>query len=228
MKASRGNAAVPETETPEARMPDIRAPQNQTPEPARTRWRRGPLFAYLAALAALAAIPVHLYWALGGTWGLPGGAATADLPGIHATNLAVSVLLACGALFLLALTRPWSRRPPAMLMLAPVWAGAVVCISHALFGIAAKGLYVAGVHAAVSWPEHELTAAQKNLAAVRDLGIFEPWFLVLGLLLALAGYGFAPTATGRRRWTLSLLAAIAASCAFGVALAVTHHTFAVS
>ena len=147
------------------------------------------LFAYLAALAALAAIPVHLYWALGGTWGLPGGATTADLPGIHATNLAVSVLLACGALFLLGLTRPWSRRAPAMLVLAPVWAGAVVCISHALFGMAAKGLYVAGVHAAVSWPEHELTAAQKNLAALRDLAIFEPWFLVLGLLLALAGTG---------------------------------------
>jgi hypothetical protein len=112
------------------------------------------------------------------------------------------------ALFLLGLTRPWSRRPPAMLMLAPVWAGAVVCISHALFGIAAKGLYVAGVHAAVSWPEHELTATQKNLAALRDLGIFEPWFLVLGLLLALVGYRFAPTATRGRQWTLSLLAAI--------------------
>ena len=52
MKASRGNAVVPETETPEARMPDIRAPKNQTPEPAGTGWRRGPLFAYLAALAA--------------------------------------------------------------------------------------------------------------------------------------------------------------------------------
>ena len=142
MKAPRGNAAVPGTETPEASMPDIRARKNQAP--AGTGWRRGPLFAYLAALVALAAIPVHLYWALGGTWGLPGGAATADLPGIHATNLAVSVLLACGALFLLGLTRPWPRRLPAMLMRAPVWAGAVVCISHALFGIAAKGLYVAG------------------------------------------------------------------------------------
>jgi len=130
MKASRGNAAVPETETPETRMPDIRAPENQTREPAGTGWRRGPLFAYLAALVAVAGIPVHPYWALAGTWGLPGGVATVGLPGIRATNLADSVLLACGALFLLGLTRPWSRRPPAMLMLAPVWAGAVVCISH--------------------------------------------------------------------------------------------------
>src|SRR6185312_12745022 len=113
------------SETLEARMPGIRAPKNPTPEQAWTGWRRGPLFAYLAALAALAAIPLHLYWVLGGTWGLPGGAATADLPGIHATNLAVSVLLTCGALFLIGLTRPWARRPPAVLMLAPVWAGGV-------------------------------------------------------------------------------------------------------
>ena len=35
---------------------------------------------YLAALVVLAGIPIHLYWALGGTWGLPAGAATAGLP----------------------------------------------------------------------------------------------------------------------------------------------------
>jgi len=179
-------------------------------------------------LAALAAIPVHLYWALGGTWWLPGGAATAGLPGIRATNLAVSVLLACGAGFLFGLTRPWSRRPPALLMLAPVWATSVVCISHGLFGIATKGLYVAGMHAAVSWPEHDLTAAQKNLAALRDLAVFEPWFLIQGLLLALAGGWLGRTATGRRRWTLSLVAGIVLVDAFGIVLAVTHHRFALS
>ena len=139
-------------------------------------------------------MPIHLYWALGGTWGLPGGAATASLSGIRATNIAVSVLLACGG----------------------------------LFGIATKGLYVAGMHSAVSWPEHDLTAAQKNLAALRDLAVFEPWFLIQGLLLALAGRWHARTATGRRRWTLSLVAGIVLAGAFGIVLAVTHHRFAVS
>ena len=113
-------------------------------------------------------------------------------------------------------------------MLAPVWAAAVVCVSHGLFGIATKGLYLAGVKSAVSWPEHGLTAGQKNLAALHDLAIFEPWFLVLGLLLALAGRWFAGPAPSRRRWTLSLVAAIVLVDAFGVALAVTHHRFAVS
>jgi hypothetical protein len=183
--------------------------------------------AYLAALAALSGIPVHLYWTLGGTWGLPGGAAAADLPGLRVTNVAVSVLLACGAAFLYGLTRPWSHRPPALLMLAPVWAGAVVCISHGLFGIVTKGLYAAGMRSAVNWPGH-LTAAQKNLAALHDLAVFEPWFLIQGLLLALAGHWFARTATRRRRWTLSLAAGIVLVGAFGIALAVTHHRFAMS
>jgi len=147
---------------PEAPMPHGRTPPGGSPPP------RGPLLAYLAALAALAGIPIHLYWAAGGTWGLPGGAAAAGLPGVRATNLAVSVLLACGAAFLYGLTRPWSRRPPALLMLAPVWAGAVMCLSHGLFGMATKSLYAAGVQSAVSWPGH-LTAAQKNLAALYDL-----------------------------------------------------------
>ena len=196
------------------------------PPDARTS-RTGPLTAYLAALAAVAGIPVHLYWALGGTWGLPGGTATAAQPGLRAVNLVVSALLACGAVYLYGLTRPWARRRPALLVLAPVWAAAVVCVSHGLFGIATKGLYLAGVKSAVSWPEHGLTAAQKNLAVLHDLAIFEPWFLVLGLLLALAGRWFAGPAASRR-WTLSLVAAIVLVDAFGIALAVTHHRFAVS
>jgi uncharacterized membrane protein YhhN len=112
-------------------------------------------------------------------------------------------------------------------MLARVWAGAVVCISHGLYGIGSKSLYAAGIHAAVSWPEHGLTAAE-NLAVLHDLGILEPWFLIQGLLLALAGHWFARTPTRRRRWTLSLTAGIIVVGAFGIALAVTHHRFAVS
>lgn len=216
-RESRGKAAVLAAQRPDGKTPA-----------AGSQPRRGRLMVYLAALTALAAIPIHLYWALGGTWGLPGGAETDGLPGIRATNAAVSVLLACGAAFLYGLTQPWPRRPPALLMLVPVWAASVVCISHGLFGTVTKALYVAGMHAAVSWPEHDLTAPQENLAALRDLAAFEPWFLIQGLLLALAGRWLARTATGRRRWTLSLVAGIVLVDAFGIVLAVTHHHFAVS
>ena len=202
-------------------------PDHRTPPTGVSRPRRGPLAVYLSALVAVAGIPVHLYWALGGTWGLPGGAATANLPGLRATNAIVSVLLAVGAALLFGLTRPWARRPPTAVMLAPLWLGSVVCISHGLYGLATKDLYAAGVHSAVSWPE-PLTAAQQNLAALRDLAVFEPWFLVQGLLLAFAGRWFARTATGRRRWTLSSITGTVLAVAFGTALTVAHRHFAVS
>ena len=202
-------------------------PDNRTPPAGASIPRRGPLVVYLAALVALAGIPIHLYWALGGTWGLPGGAATAGLPGLHAANAIVSVLLAVGAALLFGFTRPWALRSPAPVMLALIWPGSVVCISHGLYGLATKGLYAAGAHSAVSWPE-PLTAAQKNLAALLDLAVFEPWFLLQGMLLMFAGRWFARTAAGRRWWTLSLIAGAVLAVAFGVALAVARKHFAVS
>ena len=51
-----------------------------TGTPDRAASQSGPMIAHLAALAAVVGIPVHLYWALGGTWGYPGGSATAGLP----------------------------------------------------------------------------------------------------------------------------------------------------
>jgi Protein of unknown function (DUF3995) len=189
--------------------------------------RCGRLMVYLAALVALAGVPIHLYWALGGTRGLPGGAATAGLPGLHATNAVVSVLLAAGAALLVGLSRPWARRPPALIMLTPLWLGSVVCISHGLYGIAAKGLYAAGAHSAVSYPE-PLTAGQKNHAALLDLGVFEPWFLIQGLLLLFAGRWFARTAAGHRWWMLSLIIGVVLADGFGIVLAVARKHVAVS
>ena len=78
----------------------------------------------------MAGIPVHLYWALGGNWGLPSGAATAGLPGLRAVNLAVSVLLACGAAFLCGLTGHGraSRQPSSCQLAHP--AGARVAVDN--------------------------------------------------------------------------------------------------
>jgi hypothetical protein len=155
------------------------------------------------------------------------GATTAGLPGLHATNAMVSVLLPVGAALVFGLTRPWARRLPALVMLTPLWLGSVVCVSHGLYGMVTKGLYLAGAQSAVSYPE-PLTAAQKNHAALLDLGVFEPWFLLQGSLLLFAGRWFASTAAGRRRWTLFLIAAVVLADAFGIALAVAHQHFALS
>ncbi len=190
--------------------------------------RHGGLAARLAALTALAGIPIHVYSAAGGTWALPGGAATAKLPALGVTNLAVALLLACGAAWLYGLTSGLAHRLPADLVLAPVWAGAVICVSHAVFGLTTKGLYIAGVRSAVSWPEHGITAAQKTSSALQDISIFEPWFLLLGLLLAWAAHQLIATTAGRRWWVASLIGCTVLVEAFGLALTITHHRFAIA
>ena len=169
-----------------------------------------------------------MYWAVGGQLWLPGGATTTAIPALRPANWAVSVLLLVGAVLLLALARPANLRIPAGLLLAPIWIGAVVCVSHGLFGMVTKGLYVSGLHGAVNYSVGHWTVAQKNTAAARDLLVFEPWFLLEGVLLALAGHQFLRTAPARRRWTVALLAAIAVIDVFGLALSVAHLHVAVS
>ncbi len=165
---------------------------------------------------------------MGGQWWLPGGATTTAIPALRPANWAMSVLLLVGAILLVALARPANLRIPAGLLLVPIWIGAAVCVSHGLFGMVTKGLYVSGLHAAVSYPLGHWTAAQKSTSAARDLMAFEPWFLLEGVLLALAGRSFLGTATARRRCTAALIAAIAVIDVSGVARSVAHLHVAVS
>lgn len=203
----------------------MRTPGNRASGAGTRASQRGRIVVYLAALVTLTGVPIHLYWAFGGTWGLPSSAA-ADLPGMRPTNMIVAAILVAGAAWLTALTRPWARRLPGALVLTPIWIGSVVCISHGLYGMVTKGLYAAGAHSAVSYPE-PLTTAQRNLAALRDLTVFEPWFLIQGLLLLFAGRWFVTT-TRARRWTPSILAGVVLVDAFGIALAIAHQRFAVN
>ena len=69
--------------------------------------------------------------------------------------------------------------------------------------------------------------AEEPCGAARSR-LFEPWFLIQGLLLLFAGRWFAHTAAGRRWWTLSLIAGVVLVDAFGIALAVAHQHFAMS
>ena len=69
-------------------------------------------------------------------------------------------------------------------------------------------------------------AAQDHTAAVLDLLVFEPWFLVEGLLLLLAGW-WSLRAPGAHRWTVSVLVGAALIDVFGVLLVLGKHHLAV-
>jgi Protein of unknown function (DUF3995) len=197
------------------------------PPTSRTVW------AYSAFWFTVLFIPIHVYWAMGGTFWLPAAALIpANKPAVQVANWAVTVLLAIGAAIALALARPAGRRVHPALLLAPIWIGSVVCVSHAIFGFITKGLYLGGVQGAVNFPalpgvSAPAAAAANHTAAVLDLAVFEPWFLIEGALLLLAGRQFLRTPTARRWWTMSVIIGTTLIGVFGTLLTVSNLHFAV-
>jgi hypothetical protein len=117
-------------------------------------------------------------------------------------------------------------------LLTPLWAAAAVCVSHAVFGAVTKSLYLGGVHEAVDFPVVPgMSAAEaadaNNLAAVQDLVVFEPCFLIQGVVLAMAAWQYIRTPARRRLWTWSLVAAVVLINAFGAVLSLADAKFAI-
>lgn len=191
-----------------------------------------PVWVFLAFSFTLAFMSVHLYWAVGGSWGLP-PLALHDRSAVQAANWVVSVIMLIGALVVLALNHPAGRRVPPWMLLVPVWIGAVVCVSHGIYGIATKALYLSGWHGAVDFPvvpgiSAATAATQNHLSAVHDLLVFEPCFLVEGALLAMAAWQFLRTPVGRRKWSISVVAGIVVIDVFGALLTLGGMRFAIS
>ena len=202
------------------------------PDGLRSTALRQPAWALWAFWVTAAFIPIHAYWALGGSFWLPPSALLpANRHTVQVANWGVRLLLAIGAAILLALARPTDRRIHPAVLLAPVWIGSVVALSHAVLGFVTKSLYVAGLHGAVDFPALPGTtaataAAENHTAAVLDLLVFEPWFLVEGMLLLLAGWA-SLRAPNAHRWTVSVVVGAALIEAFGVLLVLSKHHVAV-
>lgn len=201
------------------------APEQELELPGRPAW------VHLAFYFTLAFMALHVYWAAGGTWGLP-PAAAADLSATRTANWVVSAIELIGAFWVLALLHPVARRVPSWLLLSPLWAATAVCISHAIFGTVTKALYLGGMHEAVDFPDvPELSAEEladaNHLAAVHDLLVFEPCFLIQGVVLAMAAWQFIRTPARRRLWTWSLVVAVVLISVFGAVLSLADAQFAI-
>jgi hypothetical protein len=157
----------------------------------------------LCAWSLLYLLP-HLYWALGGDALLFMVKQTAaEMDQWRAINWAASVVLTAAALLGPALVWCASRPRVRLMTLAACGAGAAIAASHGAFGIVYRALNVAGLTdidgAAFDASSHEW--------ALWDLFVFEPWFLVEGLLFIAAGSAVLTTTHTRRRWTAGCLAA---------------------
>ncbi len=145
----------------------------------------------------------HLYWAIGGTHGLSAVKPSARaLPEWRAINWAASGVLALPAMLAVALVRARSRALKAGLLLVCL-AGSSIAAAHGLYGIVYRALIVSGTIDV----DGEPFDASRHGWVIWDLAVFEPWFLIEGLLLAALGAAVTPTCF-RRRWIIACAAGI--------------------
>jgi uncharacterized protein DUF3995 len=144
----------------------------------------GTVAAYAAAIVAFAYALMSLYWAVGGhrlvstvggyvaQFARQGGA----VPVLVA--LAAAAAKAAGGLLALALVRPWGRVIPRRWLLAGSTAASVLLVGYGGLNVLAGALVLSGViH----------PAGSVDRTALRwHVGVWDLWFLLWGILLALA------------------------------------------
>jgi hypothetical protein len=133
----------------------------------------------IAAAWAASYLPIHVYWALGGTTTWLGIDGAQD--GFRAANWAACVVIAGAGLTGLALTSAWGRQLPTALRRGTAWVGGAFGLLHWATFTAASTLRLAGV---VGYPSGgDPSAEQLRRFDWANLGYFELWFGVMGLLL---------------------------------------------
>lgn len=194
-------------------------PGRERSEDGRDRPSRSPrdrLWLFATALSAWSLLYVvpHLYWAVGGELGFSAlkPSATAQ-DGWQAINAAASLILLLPVAIGLALPRAQSRRLARALLLAACLGGASIAVSHGVFGMVYRALIIVGV---VEVDGRGFTAAEHPWV-LWDLFVFEPWFLVEGVLFAAAGWASMAGSESRRRWL--------AGCLVGTSLAIASGVF---
>jgi len=148
------------------------------------RHTAGSVAAYAAAVVAFAYALVSLYWAVGGhrlvstvggyvaQFARQGGAVPVLLA------LAATAAKVVGGLLALALVRPWGRVIPRRLLLAGATAVSVLLVGYGGLSVLLGALVLSGViH----------PAGGVDRTALRwHVGVWDLWFLIWGILLALA------------------------------------------
>jgi hypothetical protein len=157
----------------------------------------GAIAAYAAAIVAFGYTLVSLYWAAGGRalLGTVGGYVEhltrqgGALPVIVA--LAVVLAKVAGGLLALALVRPWGRVIPRRWLLAGSAAVSLLLVAYGGINVLAGALVLAGVI-------HPSGSVDRT--ALRwHAGLWDLWFLVWGIFLALAVAGYRRRTQYRRQ-----------------------------
>lgn len=133
--------------------------------------RLGTAAAWISAVCCLPYLFLKVVWTLDVPVGITDRSVLDD-NGWVAANALMAVIQLVGLLLVLALTRPWSRRVPAWLLLFPVWVGTGL-LFEVVVGAVLMGLF-----------------SPPSDGAGEDFGAFEPWVFVL-VYASFAGQGIA-------------------------------------
>src|SRR5262252_1067008 len=148
----------------------------------------GTVAAYAAAIIAFAYALMSLYWAVGGhalvstIGGYVEQLARRGGPLPVLIALAAALAKAAGGLLALALVRPWGRVVPRRWLLAGSAGASALLVVYGGLNVLLGGLVLSGViH----------PAGSVDRTALRwHVGVWDLWFLVWGILLALATVGY--------------------------------------
>lgn len=182
---------------------------------------------YAASGWAALALPVHVYYGLGGTTGRQLDSELVDRFGAGAAEFAwraehwaTAALIGAVALLALALVTPWGRvlpgwlpglrgrRVPSWTLLVPAFAVSVLTLSYAIAGVLRRSARVAEVGSEL-FNRAGLTEVERGaLDFVAWVGAPQPagqgmvglWALALGVLLVVATMSYLGRATAQRIW----------------------------
>lgn len=148
---------------------------------------RATIAGYAAAGCAFAFAAVSFYWGSGGTLGLATvGREAVELSRsgdfrIYLALWFVGLVKVAGGLLALALVQPWGvRRFPRWMLLAAGWAGTVLLFLYGMLNMAVQLLVLGGMI--------EVPANMDWRGFYGHLYLWEPWFVIWGLLLGLTTF----------------------------------------
>ncbi|MFD1674494.1 DUF3995 domain-containing protein [Alicyclobacillus fodiniaquatilis] len=168
---------------------------------------------YAVCLWSIAYMIPHVYWALGGTAGLsllkPSVSVSTSFKLINWVALPFFIVPTLAGLGFIYFHK--SKIIRSLLLFVSVL-GCSIATSHGIYGIVYRGLQITNVIGLGNGTFH----IHEDAYVLWDMVIFEPWFLLEGILLATVGWFFLGEARTRKIWLTTCILGIIVGLTTGI------------